>query len=148
MMFRSRPASSFNLGSGALRKEHKVLNEFKVLCAERLDGLEASFNKTECSVAVLRSQWAAEREQLDQLSTKLAPTHELARSLSTRMVDLEAREAGISETLTELREGLHEVRQHTNSNADSEYGEWAVTASDHPHTRSDTATISRAIARS
>ncbi len=97
------------------------------MCAERLDGLEASFNKTERNVTVLRSQWAAERQQLDQLSTQLAPTHDLAHSLSSRLVELEAREAGISETLTELREGLHEVRQYTTGSADEEYSEWDAT---------------------
>ncbi len=108
---------------GALRKEQKGFEDFKVHCVERFDALQLSLGKPEQKVTVLQSQWSANRKSLDELSERLLPARDLTDSLAARLLDMETKEQTAWNLIRELREDMHELRQEQFAANDGSHGE-------------------------
>ncbi|KAI0720099.1 hypothetical protein C8T65DRAFT_736263 [Cerioporus squamosus] len=103
--------ASYVSAEAELRQEKKGIESLKAQYADRMDTIETSLHKAELNVTVLRSQWATNRKDLDQLGEQLLPTQELAHSLAARLLDMEQWEEGVWSMLKDLREDVYELRQ-------------------------------------
>ena len=109
---------------GALRKEQRALETFKSECSERMDDFRSSLGKVTHHVTVLRSQWAANKAELEELSKQLVPSsQEFAQNVATRLAEAERREEDVWAELKELRESILGLELPHQRTPEDDYGQ-------------------------
>nr|VWO97809.1 3-oxoacyl-reductase [Ganoderma boninense] len=100
---------------GALRKERKDFEDFKVQYAERLDKMQSSLTRAELDISVLKAQCSSSKTTLQELAEQLSPTQESARQATEKLRQMDEKQEVIWTTVNTLREDLHDFIQQSSS---------------------------------
>ena len=98
-----------------LLSEQKADKQFREVCAERLDTLEASTSKTIVKITSCLAQSSLSQSRLDDLNTRLSPIESTTDRLQGDVEETLASNRELWDALRSLQEVVHELSQHRES---------------------------------